>query len=57
MTTMNKRLQEFSSSEIIQAINANTIQSFETWSKWSKLQFHHDPEINWTESDVPFFPF
>ena len=54
---MNNFLQDPTPSALIQAIEANTIESFKAWDKWTKLEFHEDPEITWTESDVPYFLF
>ena len=54
---MNNVLQDPTPAALIQAIEANTIESFKSWSKWTKLEVHEDPEITWTESDIPFFLF
>ena len=54
---MKNILQDPSPSVLKQAIKANTIESFKTWGKWAKLELQQDPEIAWTESDIPFFLF
>ncbi|MDP6495716.1 MAG: GNAT family N-acetyltransferase [Dehalococcoidia bacterium] len=50
-------LQDPTPSALVQAIEANTIESFKTWGKWAKLELQQDPEISWTASDIPFFLF
>jgi len=52
---MNPILQNPSPSALIQAIEANTIESFKSWCNWTKMEIHLDPEITWTASDIPFF--
>ena len=54
---MNKFLQDLTPSALIEAIEANTIESFKAWDKWAKLRLQQNPGITWTESDVPFFLF
>ena len=54
---MNNILRDLTPSALIQAIEANTMESFETWSKWTKLEYRQDPEITWTVSDIPYFIF
>ena len=54
---MNKFLQDFAPSELINAIEDNTIESMETWTKWAKMESHKDPNIIWTASDIPYFIF
>lgn len=46
-----------SPSQLIQAIEANTIDSFKTWAKWAKMELQQDQEMAWTASDIPFFLF
>ena len=55
--TMNNILQDPTPSALIQAIEANTIEGFKTWSKWTKLELHQGPELTWTAFDIPYFLF
>ena len=54
---MNNILLDPTSSALIQAIEANTNESFKTWTKWAKLELHQDLEMTWTASDIPYFLF
>ena len=54
---MNNVLLDPTPSALIQAIEANTIESFKSWCNWAKMELHEDPEIIWTASDIPFFLF
>ena len=54
---MSKILQNFAPSELIDAIEDNTIESMESWTKWAKMESHKDPNIIWTASDIPYFTF
>ena len=57
MSTMNNILLDLTPSALIQAIEANAIESFESWCKWANMELHKDPEITWTASDIPYFLF
>ena len=54
---MDNILRNPTPTALIQAIEANTIESFRAWGKWARLQLQQDPEIAWTASDIPFFLF
>ena len=38
-------------------IEENTIESILSWTKWSRLQLHQDPDVLWTSSEIPYFIF
>ena len=57
MSTMNDIHLDLTPSALIQAIEANTIESFKSWCNWARMELRQDPEITWTESDIPFFLF
>lgn len=38
---MSGILQDFVPSTLIGAIEANTIESFQTWGRWEKLALHY----------------
>ena len=42
---------------LLAAIEDNTIRSIKSWTKWSRLHLHQDPEVLWTSSEIPFFIF
>ena len=44
-------------SSLIAAIEDNTIKSIRSWTKWSKLHLHDDPDLLWTSSEIPYFIF
>ena len=44
-------------SGLIAAIEGNTIESIRSWTKWSKLCLHQDPDVLWTSSKIPYFIF
>ena len=52
---MSELLQEVNPSSVIGAIEANTIESFLTWTKWDKLELYKDGDDLWINSDIPFF--
>ena len=54
---MSEIARDFAPSSLIGAIEANTIESFLTWTKWDKLELHHDGDDLWIDSDIPFFIF
>jgi len=44
-------------SGLITAIEENTIASIRSWTKWSRLCLHQDPDVLWTSSEIPYFMF
>ena len=42
---------------LITAIEENTIESIRSWTKWSRLHLHQDPDVLWTSSEIPYFIF
>ena len=44
-------------SSLVATIEENTIESILSWTKWSKLQLHQDPDVLWTSSEIPYFIF
>ncbi len=42
---------------LITAIEENTIESIRSWTKWSRLHLHQDPNVLWTSSEIPYFIF
>ena len=57
MSKMNDILLDLAPSALIQAIEANTVESFKSWCNWTKMELRQDPEITWTASEIPFFLF
>ena len=49
--------QDFAPASLIRAIEANTIESFKTWSKWKKMELHQDVDGMRITTDIPFFIF
>ena len=54
---MSEILRDFAPSSLIGAIEANTIESFLTWTKWDKLELHQDADEIWIAADIPYFIF
>ena len=54
---MSEVLRDFVSSSLIGAIEANTRESFLTWTKWAKLELHQDAGELWIAADIPYFIF
>ncbi len=54
---MSDGLRDLAPSELISAIENNTIESIRSWTKWSKLRLHQDPDVLWTSSEIPYFIF
>ena len=54
---MSGILQDFVPSTLIGAIEANTIESFQTWGRWEKLALHRNENELWIESEIPYFIF
>ncbi len=54
---MNNILLDLTPSALIQAIEANTIDSFKSWCNWPRMELRQDPEITWTSADIPYFLF
>ncbi|PKB64596.1 MAG: hypothetical protein BZY80_02410 [SAR202 cluster bacterium Io17-Chloro-G2] len=54
---MSKEFLDFTPSSLIGAIEANTRESFLTWTKWSKLELHQDAGEIWIASEIPYFIF
>ena len=48
---MNNILPDLTPSALIQAIEANTIESFKSWCNWAKMELREDPGITWTASE------
>ena len=44
-------------SNLIKAIEDNTIESILSWSTWSRIEVHTDGDTIWTVSDIPFYLF
>ena len=42
---------------MVAAIEDNTIESIRSWTKWSRLHLHQDPDVLWTSSEIPYFIF
>ncbi len=54
---MSKILQDFAPLSVILAIEANTIESFLTWTKWDRLELHQNADEIWIAADIPYFLF
>ena len=54
---MSEILQDFTPESLIQAIEANTIGSFLTWTKWPRLELHQYADEIWIAADIPYFLF
>ena len=54
---MTKMLRNPGPSELIKAIEDNTINSLLTWTKWAKIEVHEDADVVWIASDIPYFLF
>ena len=54
---MTEVLRDFAPSSLIGAVEANTRESFLTWTKWAKLELHQDAGELWIAADIPYFIF
>ncbi len=54
---MSEILRDLDPSNLIAAIEDNTIGSIQSWTKWSRLHLHQDPDLLWTASEIPYFIF
>ena len=54
---MSEILRDLAPSKLIMAIEDNTIGSIQSWTKWSGLHLHQDPDLLWTSSEIPYFIF
>ena len=53
--TMTDILRNPEPSDVVKAIEANTIESLLTWTKWAKIELHQDADLVWMTSDIPYF--
>ncbi len=49
--------RDMAPSSLVATIEENTIESILSWTKWSRLQLHQDPDVLWTSSEIPYFIF
>ena len=49
--------RDLTPSSLIAAIEDNTIENIRSWTQWSKLSLHDDPDAYWTSSEIPYFIF
>ena len=54
---MTEIQRDLDHSGLILAIEDNTIGSIKSWTKWSRLHLHDDPDLLWTSSEIPYFIF
>lgn len=48
--------QDFTPSSLIDAIEANTLESFQSWTRWDdKVELHQDADWMSIAADIPFF--
>ena len=48
--------RDLSPDAVVTALEDNAVESIRTWSAWSELELHEEPELLWTLTDIPF-PF
>lgn len=54
MIAMNNILQDLFTPALVTAIEANMFDFFRMFSHWPQAEFHDDPELLWTMTDIPF---
>ncbi len=50
---MNHIRQDLSPDAIVTALEDSALESIRTWSSWSELELHQEPELLWTLTDIP----
>jgi GNAT superfamily N-acetyltransferase len=48
--------QDLSPDALVAAIEDNAVEGIRSWSAWSELELHEEPDLLWTLTDIPF-PF